>query len=135
MRTQPRLGVKKLPEQQPEREEDDGIVIRSPKTIRTGRQPQEKVGPPDSLNTKLQVKAQMLSDSLYERRKSLHKTMGESFASTELPPTERLQQYKDMISSKEMLIGAIAGAAIVGRDGRLRLSTKMVDAFVELSDA
>ena len=105
MMTQPQRGVKKLPEQQP-----------------------------DSLSTKLQVKAQMISDSLYNRRESLHETMGGALKETGLPPTERLQQYRDMISSKEMLIKAIADAATVGRDGRLRLSTKMVDAFVELSD-
>ena len=106
MRTQPRLGAKKLPEQQP-----------------------------NDLNTKLQVKAQLLSDSLFGRRAALHKTMGEPLKSDQLSPTERVQQYKDLISSREMLIGAIAGAAIVGRDGRLRLSTKMIDAFVELSGA
>ena len=90
---------------------------------------------PNSLNERNQVKAQMLSDSLFNRRESLHKTMGESFQSTELPATERKQQYTDLISSKSMLIQALAGAAIVGRDGRLRLSKAMVDAFVELSDA
>jgi hypothetical protein len=88
-----------------------------------------------SLNERNQAKAQMLSDHLFLRRKSLHKTMGESFASTELPPTERLAQYKELIASKELLIKALAGAAIVGRDGRLRISTAMVDAFAELSDA
>lgn len=90
---------------------------------------------PDSLSTRLQVKAQVLSDRLFERRRSLHKTMGEAHLSTELPATERKQQYTDLISSPELLIGAIAGAAIIGRDGRLRISTKMVDAFAELSDA
>ena len=89
---------------------------------------------PDSLSTKLQAKAKLLSDRLYERRGELHKKMGEPLKSGELSPTERVQQYKDLISSKEMLIGAIAGAAIVGRDGKLRISTAMVDAFVELSD-
>lgn len=90
---------------------------------------------PDSLNTKLQTKAKMLSDSLFARRRSLHKTMGESFSSAELSPTERLKQYKELTASPEMLIKALAGAAIVGRDGRLRISTAMVDAFTELSDA
>lgn len=104
MRMLPLLGVKNLPKPQP-----------------------------DSLSTKLQVKAEMLSDRLYERRGELHKRMGESLLSTELSPTERLQQYRDLVSSKEMLIKALAGAAIVGRDGRLRISTAMVDAFVELS--
>lgn len=90
---------------------------------------------PDSLPDRLQVKARMLSDSLHERRQALHKTMGGPLKASELPPAERKQQYKDMISSRELLIKALAGAAIVGRDGRLRISTAMVDAFRELSDA
>jgi len=90
---------------------------------------------PDSLSTKLQVKAKLLSDSLYARRASLHKAMGGPLKSGELSATERKTQYKELTASREMLVNAIAGAAIVGRDGRLRLSTKMVDAFVELSDA
>jgi hypothetical protein len=106
MMMQPQWGVKNLPEK-----------------------------PPDSLNARYQAKAQMLSDRLFMRRGELHKTMGESFASTELSPTERLKQYQELIASKEMLVKALAGAAIVGRDGRLRISTKMVDAFAELSDA
>ena len=88
---------------------------------------------PDSLNTRLQAKAKMLSDSLFERRKSLHKTMGEPLKSGELSPTERKAQYKELVASREMLIKALAGAAIVGRDGRLRISTAMLDAFKELS--
>lgn len=104
--TQPPLGVKKLPEPQP-----------------------------DSLNARNQAKAKMLSDRLFERRRSLHKTMGESFASAELSPTERLAQYQELIASKETLVKALAGAAIVGRDGRLRISTAMVDALAELSSA
>ena len=89
---------------------------------------------PDSLSTKLQVKAQLLSDRLYERRGELHEKMGGPLKSKDLSPTERVQQYNDLISSKEMLIQALAGAAIVGRDGRLRISTAMVDAFAELSN-
>jgi hypothetical protein len=61
--------------------------------------------------------------------------MGESFQSGQLSATERKAQYKEMIASRERLMNAVAGAAIVGRDGRLRISSEMVDAFVELSDA
>jgi len=105
-KTWPPLGVKNLPEPQP-----------------------------DSLNTRLQAKAKMLSDRLFERRRELHKTMGEPLKSGQLSATERKTQYKELIASREMLISALAGAAIVGRDGRLRISTAMVDAFAELSDA
>jgi hypothetical protein len=87
---------------------------------------------PDSLNTRLQTKAKLLSDRLFERRKELGKTLGEPLKGNQLSPTERKQQYLDMISSKELLFNSLAGAAIVGRDGRLRISTAMVDAFVEL---
>lgn len=89
---------------------------------------------PDSLSTKLQVKARVLSDRLFERRGSLLKTAGEPHLSSQLPATERKKQYTDLISSPELLINAIAGASIIGKDGRLRISTAMVDAFAELSD-
>ena len=88
---------------------------------------------PDSLSTRLQAKAKMLSDSLFERRRSLHKTMGEPLKSGELSPAERKAQYKELVASRELLIKALAGAAIVGRAGQLRISTSMVDAFRELS--
>ena len=88
---------------------------------------------PDSLSARNQVKAKMLSDSLFERRGNLAKAAGEPFKASQLSQDERKTQYKELIASQEMLFNSIAGAAIVGRDGRLRLSTKMVDAFKELS--
>ena len=88
---------------------------------------------PDSLNTRLLTKAQMLSDRLFERRKELRKQLGEPLKSSKLSPTERKTQYRELIASPEMLFNALAGAAIVGRAGELRLSTSMVDAFTELS--
>ena len=87
---------------------------------------------PDSLDARLQAKATMLSDRLFERRKELAKSLGAPVKSEEI---DRKTQYKELIASREMLFNSIAGAAIVGRDGKLRISTKMVDAFVELSDA
>ncbi|KKM99742.1 hypothetical protein LCGC14_1144900 [marine sediment metagenome] len=91
--------------------------------------------PTDTLNARLQAKAKLLSDRLFERRKELGKSLGEPLKSNEIDSKERSAQYKELIASQEMLFNSIAGAAIVGRDGKLRLSTKMVDAFVELSDA
>ena len=88
---------------------------------------------PDSLNTRLLTKAKMLSDRLFERRKELSKSLGEPIKGSQLSSTERKTQYKELISSQEMLFNSIAGAAIVGRDGKLRISTKMIDAFRELS--
>lgn len=122
-----------MPEERPQ-EEDDGLVIRPPETIKTGRQPREPVDKPATLDERLQAKARLLSDRLFERRQELGKTLGDPLKSEKLSPTERKQQYTDLISSNEMLMSALAGAAVVGRDGRLRLSTKMVDAFIELSD-
>ncbi len=103
--------------------------------IQVGRQKRERKQDLISLNARHRAKAEMLSDSLFRRRAALHKAAGEPFESDQLPAAERKQQYKDLISSKELLIKALAGAAIVGRDGRLRISTKMVGAFKELSDA
>ena len=89
---------------------------------------------PDSLNTRLLAKAQALSDNLFERRKELNKTLGEPVKSSKLSQVERKTQYKELIASREILFNSIAGAAIVGQDGRLRISTKMVEAFRELKD-
>ena len=75
----------------------------------------------------------MLSDRLFERRKELAKSLGEPLKGENLPQKERKTQYKELIASQEMLFNSLAGAAIVGRDGRLRISTAMVDAFRELS--
>ena len=89
----------------------------------------------DSLNERNKTKAKMLSDSLFLRRQALHKSMGEPFESGQLTAPERKAQYKEMIASPELIMNAVAGAAIVGKDGRLRLSKQMVEAMVELSDA
>lgn len=89
---------------------------------------------PDSLSGRNQVKAKLLSDRLWDRRASLRKAAGEPFSAEQLSPTERKQQYIDMISSKDLLFNSLAGAAIVGRDGKLRISTTMVNAFIELGD-
>lgn len=88
--------------------------------------------PPGSLSERQMVKARMLADSLMERRQNLAKAAGDPIKSEKLSSTERKTQYKELIASRELLFNSIAGAAIVGRDGRLRLSTEMVKAFVEL---
>ncbi len=88
---------------------------------------------PDSLNTRLFTKAKMLSDSLMERREALGKSLGEPVKSDKLSQEERKTQYKELIASPEMLFNSLAGAAIIGRDGKLRISNKMIDAFKELS--
>ena len=123
-----------LHEKIPVPEGEDGFVGPPPTPVRAGRQKREDVDKPDSLNTRLMAKAQLLSDRLFERRKELAKSLGEPVKGEELSSTNRKQQYKDMLSSPEMLFNALAGAAIVGRDGKLRISTKMVEAFVELAD-
>lgn len=116
-------------------EPDSGFVGSPPATIRAGRQVREDTEKPDSLNTRLLAKAQVLSDNLFETRKGLREVSGEPVKSSKLSQVERKTQYKELIASQEMLFSALAGAAIVGRDGKLRISTAMVDAFRELSDA
>jgi hypothetical protein len=115
-------------------EGESGFVSPPPKPIRVGRQKREDTEKPDSLNTRLLTKAKMLSDSLMERRRELGKTVGEPVKSDKLSEAERKTQYTELIASQEMLFNSLAGTAIVGRDGRLRISTKMVEALVELSD-
>ena len=111
----------------------DGFVAPPPKPIRVGRQKREDTDKPDSLSGRLLVKARLLSDSLFERRGELRKAHGDPVKSSKLSQSERKQQYQELIASQEMLFNSIAGAAIVGRDGKLRISTKMIDAFKELS--
>ena len=113
---------------------EDGSVAPPPNPVRAGRQKREDTEKTDSLNTRLMAKAKLLSDRLFERRRELGKSLGEPVKSDTVSQSERKAQYKELIASQELLFNSIAGAAIVGRDGRLRLSTKMVDAFVELSD-
>ena len=109
-----------------------GFVSSPPKPIRVGRQKREDTEKPDSLSSRLLAKATMLSDRLFERRKELRKSLGEPIKGAKLPKSKRQTQYKELIASREMLFNSIAGAAIVGRTGELRISTAMVDAFVEL---
>ena len=119
----------------PVTDDEDGFVGPPPTPVRAGRQKREdKLPEPDSLNTRLMAKAQLLSDRLFERRKELAKSLGDPVKGQKLSSPDRKQQYKDMISSPEMLFNALAGAAIVGSGGELRISTKMVTAFRDLRD-
>ena len=116
-------------------EPETGFVAAPPKPIRVGRQKRKaKEEKRDSLDSRLQAKATMLADRLFERREGLRKSLGNPIKSEKLSKDERKAQYKEMIASQEMLFNSLAGAAIVGSDGRLRISNKMVDAFRELSD-
>ena len=115
-------------------EPEAGFVAAPPKAIRVGRQKRKaKEEKRDSLDSRLQAKATMLADRLFERRKGLRKSLGSPIKSEKLSKDERKAQYKEMIASQEMLFNSLAGAAIVGSDGRLRISNKMIDAFKELS--
>ena len=115
-------------------EPEAGFVAAPPKPIRVGRQKRKaKEEKRDSLDSRLQAKATMLSDRLFERRKELRKSLGGPIKGEKLSKAERKTQYKELIASQEMLFNSLAGAAIVGRDGKLRISTKMIDAFKELS--
>ena len=116
-------------------DDEDGFVGPPPTPVRAGRQKREdKLPEPDSLSERQMVKARLLADSLFDRREGLQKQLGPPLKSSKLSSVDRKQQYKDMISSPEMLFNALAGAAIVGRDGQLRISTAMVTAFRDLRD-
>ncbi|KKL57662.1 hypothetical protein LCGC14_2233180 [marine sediment metagenome] len=111
-----------------------GFVGPPAKPLVAGRQKREpREVKPQTLSERQLVKARMLSDNLMERRRALVKETGNPFGSgPKMDDKERRLQYQELISSREMLFNAIAGAALVGKDGRLRLSNKMVDAFVAL---
>ena len=115
-------------------ESGSGLVGPPSKPILAGRQKRKpRDAKPQTLNERLLLKAQMLTDNLMERRLTLAKATGNPIGSgPKMDDKERKTQYQELISSPEMLFNAIAGASIVGKDGRLRLSNRMVDAFVEL---
>ncbi len=116
-------------------EEDDGFIAPPSQPIKVGHRVQENTEEkPDTLSARLQLKAKTLADRLFERRAALNDHAKESYKSTKLSPEEKKQQYKDMISSNTLLMSALAGAAIIGKDGRLRISNKMVSAFKNLAD-
>ena len=116
-------------------EPDAGFVGQPPAKVRVGKQKREPIGEPDSLSARQMVKARVLADRLFDRRENLRKQLGDPLKSAKLSSKERKTQYKELIASREMLFNSLAGAAIVGRDGKLRISTAMVDALVELSGA
>jgi len=113
---------------------DSGFVGSPSKPIVVGKQKRKvQAEKPNTLSERQQFKAQMLADNLMERRRNLAKETGNPFGSgPKMTDKERKAQYRELISSRELLFGSIAGASIVGKDGRLRLSNKMVQAFVEL---
>ena len=116
-------------------EPETGFVAAPPKTIRVGRQKRKaKEEKPETLSERHQFKAQMLADNLMGKRRGLIKAAGSPFKGSQLSLAERKRQYKEMIASHELLFNSLAGAAMVGKDGRLRISTAMVEAFKELSD-
>ncbi len=122
-------------EQIPIPEGEDGFVGPPTTPIRVGKQKRKaKEEKRDSLDSRLQAKATMLADRLFERREGLRKSLGNPIKSEKLSKDERKTQYKEMIASREILFNSLAGAAMVGKDGRLRISTAMVEAFKELSD-
>ena len=113
---------------------DSGFVGPPSKPIVVGKQKRKvQAEKPNTLSERQQFKAQMLADNLMERRRSLAKETGNPFGSgARMTDKERRAQYRELIGSRELLFNSIAGASMVGKDGRLRLSNKMVQAFVEL---
>ena len=89
---------------------------------------------PHSLNERLQAKVTLLGDRLYERRKALLAATGEAFQSEELSLEQRKEHYRALKSSPTLLLKSLAESSIIGADGRLRISNKMLDALVELAD-
>ena len=95
----------------------------------------QRVELPRTLNERLVAKVTLLTDRLYERRKSLIAAVGEPFQSEEVSLKARKEQYRALKSSPTLMLQTLAENSVIGRDGRLRISNKMLDALVELSDA
>jgi len=109
---------------------EDGIALLQSKF----RKPKSKgVPPPQTLNERLAAKVTLLTDRLYERRKALLENTSESFQSTEVSLEERQEHYHTLKSSPVLMLKTLAASSIIGSDGRLRISNKMLDALVEMS--
>ena len=93
-----------------------------------------KAPPPQTLNERLAAKVTLLTERLYERRKALLENTRDSFQSTEVSLEERREQYQVLRASPALMLKGLAGASIIGKDGRLRISNKMLDALTELSN-
>lgn len=91
-----------------------------------------KAPPPQTLNERLAAKVTLLTDRLYERRKALLENTRDSFQSTELSPEERREHYQVLRASPTLMLKSLAAASIIGSDGRLRISNKMLDTLVEM---
>lgn len=109
-------------------EEQVAFLQHPKKTTRKGGQR------PGSLNERLAAKVTLLTDRLYERRKSLLESAGESFMGEDISFEERKKQFRTLKTSPALMLKSLASSSVIGSDGRLRISNKMLDALVELSD-
>ena len=103
--------------------------------VRAGAQarlPKPETQPVD-LSARLEKKAEMLAGGLYERRKEMNRLLGEkTYQGEEVPVEERRAQYRDLKASPDLLFQTIVDNTMIGADGQLRVSKKLLDAFEEL---
>ena len=99
------------------------------------RLPKPEVQPVD-LAARLEKKAEMLARRLFEKRKEMHRIIGEkTYQGQEVPDEARREEYNTLRASPDLLFQTIVDNVMIGADGELRINRKLLDAFEELGDA
>ena len=99
------------------------------------RLPKPQVQPVD-LAKRLETKSEMLAQRLFERRKEMHRLIGEkTYQGSEVSIDDRREEYTTLKSSPDLLFQTIVDNAMIGASGELRINRKLLDAFEELGDA
>ena len=104
--------------------------------IRAGahaRLPKPEVQPVD-MAARLEKKTELLAQRLVEKRKEMHRLIGEkTYQGQEVPIEERRAEFNTLKASPDLLFQTLVDNAMIGADGELRINKKLLDAFEELA--
>ena len=99
------------------------------------RLPKPQVQPVD-LAKRVETKVEMLAQRLFERRKEMHRLIGEkTYQGNEVSIAERREEFNTLKSSPDLLFQTLVDNAMIGASGELRINKKLLDAFEELAGA
>ena len=91
---------------------------------------------PVALAARLEKKAEMLAQRLFEKRKEMHRLIGEkTYQGSEVSLDERREEFSTLKASPDLLFQTIVDNVMIGADGELRINRKLLDAFEELVNA
>ena len=99
------------------------------------RLPKPEVQPVD-LAQRMETKVEMLAQRLYEKRKEMHRLIGEkTYKGKEVSVEARREEFSTLKSSPDLLFQTIVDNTMIGANGELRVNRKLLDAFEELGNA